>query len=265
MYRSFLKFIAGNHTARSIFRMFFGYESADLHKDVFDLDFRNPVGLAPGFDTDAQYYNAAGAAGCSFVVLGPLSFKKKGGVRSAVSALRKESAHNLLIGFDITNNEGSVSEDDIVKDYLDAFDYSYDFFDFTLLDFSSNKTKPVGDPGFIRAVTNPILKARTAYDFYHPVLLRLCGSLKTEELNTILDYCLMNGIDGVMLPAKALLETAAAFTRGRFPIIAESRIATASQAAALIASGASLVALQCTPERFKPALPKAILKKLRKK
>lgn len=265
MRKSVLKHISGSQTASGIFRMLFGYDSPDLRREVMDIDFKNPLGLAPGFDTSAELYNAAAAAGYGFVVIGPLCFTKKEGVKAAVDALRAIPAHNITIGLDITKTPGSTSEEDIARDFLDAFDYSYDFSDFTVIDVSDGSLGPVSDSAFIKALTDPLIEARMAYDSYHPLVLRLSSSLRPSELPYILDYCLMNGIDGVMLAGEPLIKQAAEFSKGRLPIIAEGRIGIPSRVTAFFTAGASLVAVQCAPQRFKPELPKAILKSLRKK
>ena len=102
--------------------MFRNLESPELHRELMNLQFRSPVGMAPGFDVSAEFYNSAGAAGCGFSIVGPLYFSRKGGIRDAVAAVRNNPPVNILIGFDITKNPSSVSEDDIAKDYLDAYD-----------------------------------------------------------------------------------------------------------------------------------------------
>ncbi len=265
MRKSLLKHISGNQTASGIFRMLFGYDSPDLHREVMDLDFRNPVGLAPGFDSSAELYNAASSAGCAFVVIGPLCFTRKEGVKAAVDALRAFPANNTRIGLDITKAPGSSSEEDIARDLLDAFDYSYDFSDFTVIDFYDDSLGAVRDPAFIKAITDPLIEARMAYDSYPPLVLRLSATLRPAELPPILDYCLMNGIDGVMLSGEPLIKYTIEFSKGRLPIIAEGRIGIPARAVALLESGASLVAIQCSPQRFKPELPKAIMKSLKKK
>lgn len=265
MHKSLLKHISSNPTASGIFRMLFGYDSPDLHREVMDLDFRNPVGLAPGFDTSAEFYNAASAAGYGFVVIGPVCFTRKEGVKAAVAALRGVPARNIIIGLDITKAPGSTSEEDIAKGFLDAFDYSYDFSDFTVIDFSDETLGPVRDPVFIKAITDPLIEARMAYDSYHPLVIRLSATLRPADLAPILDYCLMNGIDGVMLSGEPLIKRTVEFSKGRLPIIAEGRIGIPSRARALIEAGASLVAIQCNTKRFKPQLPKAIMKSLKKK
>ena len=230
-----------------------------------DLDFRNPVGLAPGFDSSAEFYNAAAAAGYGFVVIGPLCFTRKEGVKAAVEALRAVPAHNIRIGLDITKAPGSSSEEDIARDFLDAFDYSYDFTDFTVIDLSDDSIGPVKEAGFIKALIDPLIESRMAYDIYHPLVLRLSAALLPSELSQILDYCLMNGIDGIMLSGEALIKHSYGFSKGRLPIIGEGRVGIPSKAAALFSAGASLVAVQCTPGRFKPELPKLIFKFLKKK
>ena len=260
-----MRYISRHASARGFFRLLYNWDSPDVRREVMDMDFRSPVGLGPGFDTDAQYYNAVGSAACAFAIIGPLSFTRSGGVRAAVTALRSAPAKNLIIGLDIVKAPGSVSEDDIARDYLDAFDYSYDFTDFTVLDFTDEKSGPVNDHAFIKAVTDPLLEARMAYDSYRPIVLRLSSILRKDELWHILDYALMNSIDGVMVSGEELIKQTVEFSKGRLPVIAEGRIGVPSRARDLFDAGASLLAVQTSPTRFKPGLQKAILKSLKKK
>ena len=67
------------------------------------------------------------------------------------------------------------------------------------------------------------------------------------------------------LPGEEALKAVAEFSKGRLPVISEVSTGTPAKAAALLEAGASLLALQCSSARFKPGLPKAIMKTIRKK
>ena len=263
MYKGTLKFINRHPAARGIVRMLRNIDAPEFHREVADLDFRTPVGLASGFDTAAEYYLGVSAMGCGFEIAGPLAYTQKGGVKAAVSNIRQRPPRRIRLGINITKQPSSKTEDETAHDFLDAFSYAYDFADFTVLNFSSDSIGAVHELSFIKAITNPVLDYRMSCDDYRPVFLRLSHTLSREELEQILDYCLMNGIDGVLVGGASLLKATVEFTKGRMPVIAVTRTRKAAEAKSLLDAGASLVALDRTPGSFRSRFPKSILKLLR--
>src|SRR5690606_13007826 len=120
-----------------------------LAREVFGLKFRNPVGLAAGFDKNAQYVTELASLGFGFIEIGtvtprpqpgndkPRMFRlvsdealinrmgfNNQGVDVAVSRLqelRKNGLNGVIIGGNIGKNKLTPNED-AVKDYMICFD-----------------------------------------------------------------------------------------------------------------------------------------------
>ena len=75
-----------------------------LNKEIFGLDFKNPVGLAAGFDKNAVYLNELEALGFGFVEIGTVTPKAQlGNDQPRLFRLAEEKALINRMGF---NNEG---------------------------------------------------------------------------------------------------------------------------------------------------------------
>ena len=263
MYKATLKFLASSPFARGMARFFHGDGPDDLHREVMNLEFRNPVGFAAGIDNDGRYSATLSSTGASFEIIGPVFYSRKGGVKSAVDNLRTIKQKNFRIGINITKKPDSTTEDQVQRDYLEAFAYSYDFVDFTVLNFTDETVGSVRELAFIQGVTNPVLDARMSYDSFRPVLLKISGDMTSDELGPVLDYCLMNGVDGVVAGNLGQVSEINAFCKGRFPIIAAASVSTPSEALALMDAGAYLIALDNPLKSLKIGLPRAIVKSIR--
>src|SRR5690348_13960371 len=63
-----------NHPARlALMNWFFTYKDPALKKHVFGMDFRNPLGMAPGFDKNGRVVLTLGAQGFGFVEVGTMT------------------------------------------------------------------------------------------------------------------------------------------------------------------------------------------------
>ena len=62
-----------------LFRALYLVEDPRLEREVFGLKFKNPVGLAAGFDKDAKLYNEFSNFGFGFVEIGTLTPKPQDG------------------------------------------------------------------------------------------------------------------------------------------------------------------------------------------
>ena len=54
-------------------RRFYAFEDASLEKEVFGLKFKNPIGLAAGFDKDGKYYHTMSRLGFGFIEIGTVT------------------------------------------------------------------------------------------------------------------------------------------------------------------------------------------------
>ena len=63
----------------SLIKLTHKYEKVELHRELFGMDFKNPIGLAAGYDTDAECLEGLSAFGFSFIEVGSLSCEKQEG------------------------------------------------------------------------------------------------------------------------------------------------------------------------------------------
>ncbi|WP_425236274.1 quinone-dependent dihydroorotate dehydrogenase [Ulvibacterium sp.] len=209
-----------------VFKSLYTLEDKRLEREIFGLKFKNPVGLAAGFDKDALLYNQFSNFGFGFVEIGTLTPKpQKGnpkrrlfrlkadeaiinrmgfnnkGVFDAVERLKKE--HHVLIGGNIGKNK-VTSNDDAIKDYLICFDALFDHVDYFAINVSSPNT-----PGLrelqgkkpLMALLRELKKENVKYakgNKGKPILLKIAPDLTDNQLLDIIQIVETTKIDGVI-------------------------------------------------------------------
>ena len=87
-----------------IFRSLFQINDKKLERNLFGLTFKNPVGLAAGFDKNAVLYNELANFGFGFIEIGTLTPKAQpGNDKPRLFRLKKDGGIINRMGF---NNEG---------------------------------------------------------------------------------------------------------------------------------------------------------------
>ena len=221
---SFLSFLRHIPFARAIMRATYKKESPTLQKEVFGLNFPNPVGLAGGLDKNGEFYNDMANFGFGFVEIGSLTPKPQDGnpkprcfrvpqdkaiinrfginnkgVRNAVEHLKKDRPE-VIVAANISKNTTSINED-AAKDYENAFALLYDFVDMFVVNVSCPNVvglTALQDISFLSDIVDRLLDLRRYYDTYRPILLKVSPDLSSEQLDDIRDYCLRSGIDGIV-------------------------------------------------------------------
>lgn len=301
-------------------RFFHNYDSPDLSRELFGLTFKNPVGLSAGFDKNGEYCSYLSNYGFSFIEVGSLSpdqqtggkqrvfrFRKdkavvnrtevyNKGVRTAISNFEEKRCDCILVASIIPDMQSNKDEE-VIHDYQTAFSLMYDFADMFTVNISipnESGVLTIQDSTSLADVMDPVLDMRLCYDTYKPILIKVSPDLPLEQLDGILDYCMLSGVDGIIAggptrkldsltcsPRKlnaihhGLLSGAPLYeeslklvrhinehTKGRFPIIACGGIMTPEQASEMIEAGASLVQINTGLIFEGPRLVKRILKHL---
>lgn len=224
MIMSSLSFLRHVPFARSFIRSIYKKNSPSLSKEVFGLNFPNPVGLAGGLDKNGEHYNDMANFGFGFVEIGSLTPKPQDGnpkprcfripadkaiinrfginnkgVRNAVEHLKKERPE-IIVAANISKNTTSINED-AAKDYETAFAMLYDFVDMFVVNVSCPNVvglTALQDISFLSDIVDRLLDLRRYYDIYRPILLKVSPDLSKEQLDDIIDYCLRSGIDGIV-------------------------------------------------------------------
>ena len=235
-YFEFVEIIPGG---RLISRLIHNNRPVGLQREVFGLPFYNPVGLGAGLDIHGELYNDLNNLGFSFVETGP---HDADGVRRAVRRIQQDPPEDILAPC-------------INADYVTAFTLAYDFFDFFVIDFSTG-------PGFDADILDALLDIRLAEETYKPIVVKLSKTLTNAELQEILDYSQLNGIDGIEARNIEQVREIASISNGRITIIANTHIETPAQAQEALDAGASLVEVRNALVREGPGIVARILKHL---
>ena len=208
----------------NLMRLIFNYQNPKLEKEVFGIKFKNPVGLAAGFDKNGDAYNLMANLGFSFVEIGSLTPKAQGGnpkprcfrlpkdkaiinrmginnngVKYAVEYIKKHKP-NCIIGGNLSKNS-DVSNEDAPKDYEKSFALLYDFVDYFVLNVSCPNVKNLDKLQNINSLSEIIdrlLTLRRYYDDYRPILLKVSPDIEQKHLDEIIDLVLVSGLDGVI-------------------------------------------------------------------
>ncbi len=211
-----------------LFKKWFVLEDPKLEKEVFGISFKNPIGLAAGFDKDAKRFNEFSDFGFGFVEIGTLTPKPqtgnpkkrlfrlkedKGiinrmgfnnqGVYDAVERLKKE--RKVLIGGNIGKNKATPNED-AVKDYLICFDALYEHVDYFVVNVSSPNTPGLRELQDKKPLTNILKKLKRANSknatklkiAERPILLKIAPDLTDDQLMDIIAIVKATAIDGVI-------------------------------------------------------------------
>ena len=221
---SMLSFLRHVPFARSIIRAIYHRESPSLEKEVFGINFPNPVGLAGGLDKNGEHYNDLANFGFGFVEIGSLTPRPQDGnpkprcwrvpadraiinrfginnkgVKNAVEHLKKVRP-NVIVAANISKNTTSINED-AAKDYEKSFGLLYDFVDMFVVNVSCPNVvglTALQDISFLGEIVDKLLELRMYYDRYKPILLKVSPDLAHQQLDEIIDYCLRSGIDGIV-------------------------------------------------------------------
>lgn len=211
--------------APPILRSLYCYNDDQLEREIFGIRFKNPVGLAAGFDKNGEYFNDMANFGFGHVEIGsitpepqpgnskPRSFRlpddealinrmgiNNNGVKYAVNQL-KEINPKLIIGGSISKNT-TTSNEDAARDFERSFALIYDFVDYIALNVSCPNVKDLRKLQDIETLGNIIDKVtelRRYYDKYRPVLLKLSPDLPVDQLDEIIDLVMAAGLDGVIV------------------------------------------------------------------
>ena len=298
---------------RFMLRLFHKKNTPGLVREVFGISFPNPVGLAAGFDCNGEHLNLLSDLGFGFIEIGTLTTNAQGekpktvrlkkdkalvdkrghankGVRYAIEQLASGRPQcpicvNLGPGVD------SETAKQVATDYETSFNVMYDFADmFTIL------LPSLPDLSF-SDIFDPILDLRLSYDCDKPVLVKINSDIPYATLNSLLDYCMLSGIDGIIADGSTsdtsellsksrkiksldggmvsgapvfertltLVGHISEYTKGRLPIIGVGGITTPERAKEILQAGASLIQVYSGLAFEGPKLVKRILKYLESK
>jgi len=215
----------------SLSKALWNVEGSKLEREVFGLKFRNPVGLAAGFDKNAEMMGEMANLGFGFVEIGtvtplpqpgndkPRMFRLPAdgalinrmgfnnfGVDIAaerIAAFRrdpKNANRGLIIGGNIGKNKVTPNED-AVSDYIKCFDRLFDVVDYFVVNVSSPNTpglRALQEKGPLMEILNTLQQRNNKNGISRPILLKIAPDLTDSQLDDIVDIVQQTGIAGVI-------------------------------------------------------------------
>jgi dihydroorotate dehydrogenase len=220
---SFIKFISKIPFVPSIVKSIYEVKDSRLEREVFGLKFKNPVGLAAGFDKDAKCYKELSNFGFGFIEIGTITPKAQegnpkkrlfrlkedsaiinrmgfnnGGVDEAVLRLKKNNG--ILIGGNIGKNK-ITSNENAIDDYLTCFDALFDYVDYFVVNVSSPNTPNLRELQEKKPLTNllrDLQDSNSKKQIPKPILLKIAPDLTDEQLMDIITIINETKIAGVI-------------------------------------------------------------------
>jgi dihydroorotate dehydrogenase len=201
------------------------YEVNDkrLETEVFGLKFKNPIGLAAGFDKDAKLYKELSNFGFGFIEIGTLTPKPQegnpkkrlfrlkedsaiinrmgfnnGGVQQAVERLKNNKG--VLIGGNIGKNKITPNEN-ATSDYEFCFDALYNYVDYFVVNVSSPNTpnlRALQDKEPLTQLLQALQNKNWLKPKPKPILLKIAPDLTDEQLLDIITIVKETKIAGVI-------------------------------------------------------------------
>ncbi len=218
-------------------RAVFSIENLALEREVFGLKFKNPVGLAAGFDKNGEMMGEMANLGFGFVEVGtvtplpqpgnpkPRMFRLKDdealinrmgfnnlGVdvvaerilryRQSISRTSNPTPQtpHLIIGGNIGKNKNTPNED-AVNDYVKCFDRLFDVVDYFVVNVSSPNTpglRELQEKGPLKKLLQTLQQRNLKNGVSRPVLLKIAPDLTNGQLDDIIEIVKESGIAGVI-------------------------------------------------------------------
>ncbi|MEO7990955.1 MAG: quinone-dependent dihydroorotate dehydrogenase [Chryseolinea sp.] len=209
---------------QSLLKAIFQYQHPKLEKEIFGLRFKNPVGLAAGFDKDARLIDELACFGFGFIEIGTLTpkaqpgndkprlFRLPGdqalinrmgfnneGAFAAVDRLKKRKS-DVIVGGNIGKNKVTPNEN-AFDDYAQCFEALYDHVDYFVVNVSSPNTpglRELQEKEPLRKLMLHVIQLSKARKVYKPVLLKIAPDLTQTQLDDIVDILIQTSTDGVI-------------------------------------------------------------------
>lgn len=202
-----------------------GGQETKLSKTVAGLTFPNPIGMAAGFDKNAQYFEDLGKLGFGFVEVGTVTPKPQSGnekprlfrlpkdealinrmgfnndgMDAVAERLAKRKTSTLIIGGNIGKNKITPNEE-AVNDYLICFKRLFDVVDYFVVNVSSPNTpnlRELQDKESLGKILGTLQNENQGKKSPKPIFLKIAPDLSTHQLDEIISITQETKITGLI-------------------------------------------------------------------
>lgn len=210
---------------KSLIKQAFVIESKQLEREVMGLKFKNPLGLAAGFDKNGSMVEELAQFGFGFIEVGtvtplpqpgndkPRMFRlpqdnalinrmgfNNQGVDVVAHRLSKLDRKGLIIGGNIGKNKLTPNED-ALSDYITCFDKLFDVVDYFVVNVSSPNTPGLRDlqeKEPLMNILNSLQNRNEKNGIARPILLKIAPDLTNSQLDDIIEIVRETKIEGVI-------------------------------------------------------------------
>ncbi|MDG1397614.1 MAG: quinone-dependent dihydroorotate dehydrogenase [Polaribacter sp.] len=221
---SLIHFLCKIPLLSSIFRGLYQVNDKKLERNLFGLTFKNPVGLAAGFDKNAVLYNELANFGFGFIEIGTVTpkgqegnpkkrlFRLKDdqgiinrmgfnneGLQAAIHQLKKNKG-KVIIGGNIGKNTQTSSEN-YTRDYKECFKGLHPYVDYFVLNVSCPNVgshAKLNDKEYLVELITECQNLNNKEEKQKPILLKIAPDLNNQQLDEIIELVAETKIDGVI-------------------------------------------------------------------
>jgi dihydroorotate dehydrogenase len=210
----------------ALLKKLYDVNDKNLYTTFLGIPLRNPIGLAAGFDKNAEYIDELATLGFGFIEIGtitplpqygnpkPRLFRlpqdegiinrmgfNNNGVNAAVENLKRVKNKSIVIGGNIGKNKNTPNEN-AIHDYTLCFDKLYNYVHYFVINVSSPNTpglRELQDKQPLTSIINALVERRKNKDTIKPILLKIAPDLNYDQLNDIAEIANNTALDGLVI------------------------------------------------------------------
>ncbi len=195
-----------------------------LHRNLWGIDFPNPIGLAAGLDKNGEAIDEFGAMGFGFVEIGTITPRPQPGndkprlfrlvkdkalinrmgfnnVGAEVAAEKlKRRKSSVVVGANIGKNKITPNEE-AVRDYVFCFKTLFDYADYFAVNVSSPNTpglRELQDKDSLSTILNTLQEINHSKEKTKPILLKIAPDLTNEQISEVISVVQQTKIQGII-------------------------------------------------------------------
>ena len=190
---------------------------------LFGKDLNNPIGIAAGFDKNAEVYNSLFKLGFGFVEVGTVTpLKQYGNPKPRVFRLVEDKALINRLGFNnlgaqniydrikLNKKEGLLGinigpnkdTEDRFKDYLFGFKIFHEVADYITINISSPNTENLRnfhEQKKLDELLNLIGREKKNLDSKTPIVVKISPNISDQEIDKVSEVLLNNNIEAIII------------------------------------------------------------------
>ena len=206
---------------------FTDYTSSRFVQNLWGLEFKNPVGLAAGFDKNAKVADGMSALGFGFLELGSVTFHpNEGNDKPRLFRLPKDEALINRLGL---NNEGpykflenlnrskakipklvsisktndpSLTGEQAIRDFCESYRILGSLNKIVVINLSCPNTKDgktFEDEKSLTSLLESLMQVRKDEVFNHNLLVKFSSDIEENNLKKLLDIAIKHEVNGFVL------------------------------------------------------------------